>query len=146
LDLTAKLYIHKGTEVVLEAPTYLAALQTFQFFGADCLAVAMESDGPDLAALRRHLEAYTPAFIYLIPTFQNPSALRYSEAKREAVAALLDEFGVTLIKDEPYRELTFKGGSALPIVSRLKNASWIYTGTVSKTVLPGLRVGYLMRA
>ena len=85
-----------------------------------------------------------PAFIYLIPTFQNPSAVRYSEAKRDAVAALLDEFGVTLIEDEPYRELTFDGGSATPIVSRLKKASWIYTGTVSKTLLPGLRVGYLI--
>ena len=57
---------------------------------------------------------------------------------------MLDEFGVTLIEDEPYRELTFDGGSARPIVSRLQRASWIYTGTVSKTLLPGLRVGYLI--
>ena len=94
--------------------------------------------------MRSRLERYRPAFIYLIPTFQNPSAVRYSEAKREAVAALLDEFDVTLIEDEPYRELTFDGGSAQPIAGRLKKASWIYTGTVSKTLLPGLRVGYLI--
>uniref|UniRef100_UPI003FD79A6C aminotransferase-like domain-containing protein n=3 Tax=Pseudomonas TaxID=286 RepID=UPI003FD79A6C len=100
--------------------------------------------GPDLAALRSSVERHRPAFVYLIPTFQNPSAVRYSEAKREAVAALLDEFGVTLIEDEPYRELTFDGGSAQPIAGRLKKASWIYTGTVSKTLLPGLRVGYLI--
>lgn len=144
LDLAAKLYIDKGTEVLLEAPTYLAALQTFQFFGADCLTVQMTMDGPDLESLRRRLEKHRPAFIYLIPTFQNPSGLRYSEAKRNAVAALLDEFGVTLIEDEPYRELTFDGGTAMPLVSRLREASWIYTGTVSKTLLPGLRVGYLI--
>ncbi|AZE18720.1 Transcriptional regulator, GntR family domain [Pseudomonas chlororaphis subsp. aureofaciens] len=144
LDLAAKLYIDKGTEIMLEAPTYLAALQIFQLFGADCLTVPLEADGPDLAQLRARLELHRPAFIYLIPTFQNPSAVRYSEAKRDAVAALLDEFGVTLIEDEPYRELTFDGGNATPIVGRLRKASWIYTGTVSKTLLPGLRVGYLI--
>lgn len=144
LDLAAKLYIDKGTEILLEAPTYLAALQIFQLFGADCLTVPLEADGPNLAQLRQRLEQHRPAFIYLIPTFQNPSAVRYSEAKREAVAAMLDEFGVTLIEDEPYRELTFDGGSARPIAGRLKKSSWIYTGTVSKTLLPGLRVGYLI--
>jgi len=144
LDLAAKLYIDKGTEIILEAPTYLAALQIFQLFGAECLTVPQESDGPNLAQLRSRLEQHRPAFIYLIPTFQNPSAVRYSEAKRAAVAALLDEFGVTLIEDEPYRELTFDGGSAKPIAGRLQKASWIYTGTVSKTLLPGLRVGYLI--
>ena len=144
LDLAAKLYIDKGTEILLEAPTYLAALQIFQLFGAECLTVPQESDGPNLAQLRSRLEQHRPAFIYLIPTFQNPSAVRYSEAKRAAVAALLDEFGVTLIEDEPYRELTFDGGSAKPIAGRLQKASWIYTGTVSKTLLPGLRVGYLI--
>ena len=144
LDLAAKLYIDKGTEVLLEAPTYLAALQIFQLFGADCLTVPLQAEGPDLIALRQRLEQHKPAFAYLIPTFQNPSAVRYSEASRDAVAALLDEFGVTLIEDEPYRELTFDGGNAKPIVARLNKASWIYTGTVSKTLLPGLRVGYLI--
>jgi len=144
LDLAAKLYIDKGTQVILEAPTYLAALQIFQLFGADCLTVPLQADGPDLLALRANLEQHKPAFAYLIPTFQNPSAVRYSEASRDAVAAMLDEFGVTLIEDEPYRDLTFDGGSATPIASRLNKASWIYTGTVSKTLLPGLRVGYLI--
>ncbi len=144
LDLASKLYIDRGTQVLVEAPTYLAALQSFQLFGADCLAVPQEADGPQLAALRQCLEVNKPAFAYLIPTFQNPSAVRYSESKRDAVAALLDEFGVTLIEDEPYRELVFDEGSARPIVSRMQKASWIYTGTVSKTLLPGLRVGYLI--
>ena len=120
LDLAAKLFIDPGTKVLLEAPTYLAALQPFQLFGADCIAVPQEADGPD------------------------PSAVRYSEAKRDAVAALFDEYAVTLVEDEPYRELVFDDGSATPIVSRLRTASWIYTGTVSKTLLPGLRVGFLI--
>ena len=144
LDLASKLFIDPGTEILLEAPTYLAALQAFQLFGADCIAVPQEADGPEIAALRQRLEQHKPSFAYLIPTFQNPSGTRYSEAKRDAVAVLLDEFGVTLIEDEPYRELVFDEGAATPIVSRLKKASWIYTGTVSKTLLPGLRVGFLI--
>lgn len=144
LDLASKLFIDRGTEVLLEAPTYLAALQAFQLFGADCLAVPQEADGASLDALRQRLQQHKPAFAYLIPTFQNPSAVRYSEEKRDAVAALLDEFNITLIEDEPYRELVFDEGSARPIVSRMRRASWIYTGTVSKTLLPGLRVGYLI--
>ncbi|QXI30164.1 PLP-dependent aminotransferase family protein [Pseudomonas vanderleydeniana] len=144
LDLAAKLHIDKGTEILLEAPTYLAALQIFQLFGADCLSIPRERDGPDLQQLRARLEQHRPAFIYLIPTFQNPSGVCYSEAKRAGVAALLDEFGVTLIEDEPYRELSYDGVDAVPIVARLEKASWIYTGTVSKTLAPGLRVGYLI--
>ena len=144
LDLAAKLFIDPGTEVLLEAPTYLAALQAFQLFGADCLAVPQEADGPCLQALRERLERHNPAFAYLIPTFQNPSGTRYSEEKRIAVATLLDEYGVTLIEDEPYRELVFDDEMARPIVGRLRVASWIYTGTVSKTLMPGLRVGYLI--
>jgi DNA-binding transcriptional MocR family regulator len=144
LDLAAKLYVDKGTEIIVEGPTYLAALQIFQLFGADCLSVPLTAEGPNLVALRERLEQHKPAFAYLIPTFQNPSGVRYSEAVRDGVAALLDEFGVTLIEDEPYRELNFDGGQARPIVSRLNRASWIYTGTVSKTLMPGLRVGYLI--
>lgn len=144
LDLAAKLFIDPGTEVLLEAPTYLAALQAFQLFGAECLAVPQQADGPQLQALRERLERHRPAFAYLIPTFQNPSGVRYSEEKRDAVAALLDEFDVTLIEDEPYRELVFDEQAAQPIAGRLRVASWIYTGTVSKTLMPGLRVGYLI--
>ena len=144
LDLVSKLFIDPGTEVLVEAPTYLAALQAFQLFGAQCLAVPQEVDGPRLDVLRATLEQHRPSFAYLIPTFQNPSAVRYSEARRDAVAALLDEFDVTLVEDEPYRDLVFDEGSATPIVTRLRRANWIYTGTISKTLLPGLRVGYLI--
>ena len=79
LDLAAKLYIDKGTEIMLEAPTYLAALQIFQLFGAECLSFPLQADGPDLAALRVQLEQHRPAFIYLIPTFR--TRLPYVTAK-----------------------------------------------------------------
>src|SRR5690606_12066925 len=139
-----KLFVDPGTQVLVESPTYLAALQSFQLFGADCLEIPQETDGPNNDSLRALLERSKPAFAYLIPTFQNPSAVRYSDAKRDAVAALLDEFGVTLIEDEPYRELVYDDQQPTSITSRLRKTAWIYTGTVSKTLLPGLRVGYLI--
>ncbi|QDD88363.1 PLP-dependent aminotransferase family protein [Pseudomonas oryzihabitans] len=144
LDLVAKLYLDVGTPVLLEGPTYLAALQSFQFFGADCLSVSLTPEGLDLDALRLSLQQHRPAFAYLIPTFQNPSGVRYSAANRAAVAALLDEFGVTLVEDEPYRELSYDGAPALPLCAQLRRSAWIHTGTLSKTLLPGLRVGYLI--
>jgi len=145
MDLVAKLFIDPGTQVLLESPTYLAALQAFQLFGAECRGVRQEADGPCLESLRAGLqEQDAPAFAYLIPTFQNPSGVRYSEAKRQAVAELLDEFGVPLLEDEPYRDLVYDEEQARPLVARLRRSSWIYTGTMSKTLLPGLRVGYLI--
>ncbi|KUM43151.1 aminotransferase-like domain-containing protein [Pseudomonas sp. EpS/L25] len=144
LDLIAKLYIDVDTPVLLEGPTYLAALQSFQFFDANCLSVSLTAEGLDLAALRDCLAARRPAFAYLIPTFQNPSGVRYSPNNRAAVAALLDEFAVTLVEDEPYRELCYDGELARPLCAQLQRSAWIYTGSLSKTLLPGLRVGYLI--
>lgn len=144
LDLAAKLFIDPGREVLVEGPTFLAALQAFQFFGARCLPVAMTAQGPDLEQLRERLERHRPAFAYLIPTFQNPSGARYDLAHRHAVAALLDEFEVVLLEDDPYRELAFDEAPAPPLAGLLRRARWIYAGTLSKTLLPGLRIGYLI--
>ncbi|WP_278388113.1 aminotransferase-like domain-containing protein [Pseudomonas oryzihabitans] len=144
LDLIAKLYLDVGTPVLVEGPTYLAALQSFQFFGAECQEVSLTPEGLDLEALRLRLEEQRPAFAYLIPTFQNPSGVRYSAANRAAVAALLDEYGVTLVEDEPYRELSYDGAPARPLCGQLRRSAWIHTGSLSKTLLPGLRVGYLI--
>lgn len=144
LDLIAKLYLDVGTPVLVEGPTYLAALQSFQFFGAECLEVSLTPEGLDLEALRLRLEEQRPAFAYLIPTFQNPSGVRYSAANRAAVAALLDEYGVTLVEDEPYRELSYDGAPARPLCGQLRRSAWIHIGSLSKTLLPGLRVGYLI--
>lgn len=144
LDLIAKLYLDVSTPVLVEGPTYLAALQSFQFFGAECLEVSLTPEGLDLEALRLRLEEQRPAFAYLIPTFQNPSGVRYSAANRAAVAALLDEYGVTLVEDEPYRELSYDGAPARPLCAQLRRSAWIHTGSLSKTLLPGLRVGYLI--
>lgn len=144
LDLTAKLFVDPGTPVAVEGPTFLAALQVFRFFGAECLGVPLTAQGIDLAALEATLKTRRPAFVYLIPTFQNPSGARYDTDTRTQVAALLDRYHVPLLEDDPYRELCFDDAESTPIASHLRTAPWIYTGTMSKTLAPGLRTAFLV--
>ena len=144
LDLAAKLMIDAGTPMLTEAPTYLAALQVFQLFGANIASVALNAEGPDLAALERQLDEHKPSCLYLVPTFQNPAGICYSQEARRAVADLLDHYGTLLIEDDPYRTLALDlDHAATPISALLKRAPWIYLGSFSKFLWPGWRIGYL---
>jgi len=143
IDLSAKLFVDPGTPVLCEAPTYLAALQTFQLFGANCIGLPLTKGGINPELLAKTIETHKPRAIYLIPTFQNPSGHCYSAANRQAVAEVLDYYGLPLIEDEPYRELMYDTVDRTPICSLLKRAPWIYLGSFSKTLWPGWRVGFL---
>lgn len=144
LDLVAKMLLDPGDTVALEAPSYLAALQVFSLFQAGFENLGSSADGLDFEQVRRAL-ANKPKLAYLVPTFQNPTGYAYSDAEREQMAVLLDELHIPLLEDEPYRELDYDSGSAnLPIAARLKSAPWIYQGTFSKVLLPGLRIGYVV--
>lgn len=143
IDLASKLFVDPGTPVIVEAPTYLAALQSFRLFGARFHTLPLSSDGIDPQALRAAIADVRPAFVYLIPSFQNPSGYCYSGATRAAIAKVLDDTGTALIEDEPYRELVYDDVDRTPISARLTSAPWIYLGSFSKTGLPGLRLGYL---
>ena len=137
IDLVAKLFIDPGTPVALESPTYLAALQVFRFQGARFLALDPQRSPPWPGAKAR------PAFAYVIPTFQNPTGRCYAGVERDALAAACDEQGVVLFEDDPYRELAYDACERTPVCARLKRAPWIYQGSFSKTLAPGLRLGYL---
>ena len=144
LDFAAKLFIDEGTPMVTEAPTYVAALQVFELFGADLHTVPLTAEGPDLSLLEKTLDRHRPRCIYLIPCFQNPSGACYAEEHRAAIAALLDHYAVTLIEDEPYRSLSLQADRPMtPISSLLRRADWIYLGSFSKILWPGWRLGYL---
>ena len=143
IDLAAKLFIDPDTPMLCEAPTYLAALQAFQLFGANCMGLPLTDDGIDAAYLAQMIETHKPRAIYLIPTFQNPSGHCYSAVNRRAIAEVLDHYELPLIEDEPYRELVYDAVDRTPICSLLKRAPWIYLGSFSKTLWPGWRVGFL---
>ena len=145
IDLVSKLYIDPGTPVAVEAPSYLAALQSFRLFGARFEELPLSADGIDPQQLRQILLRHRPALLYLIPTFQNPAGVCYNEATRAAVAEILRETGTPLLEDEPYRELVYEPVDRTPLCARLRESdSWMYMGTFSKTGIPGLRVGYIV--
>lgn len=138
IDLVGKLFIDPGTSVAVEAPTYLAALQVFRFFGASFVELDRRQPGFGLDGSPR------PAFAYAIPTFQNPTGHCYSAQERAALAASCDANQVPLFEDDPYRDLVYDDCARTPVCAQLKRASWIYQSSFSKSLAPGLRLGYLV--
>ena len=137
IDLVAKLFIDRETPVAVESPTYLAALQTFRFFGARFVPFAPGHCADQCLSQQR------PAFAYVIPTFQNPTGHCYSVAQREALAVACDQNAVPVFEDDPYRDLVYTPCDRTPICAQLKKALWIYQGSFSKSLAPGLRLGFL---
>jgi len=148
LDLVAKLWIDPGSPVLIESPSYLAAIQVFALFQADICCIPLGLDGGlDPDAFEVMLKQRRPRFVYLNPTFQNPSGYVYTEAERATVAAILDRYAdqTVLIEDDPYRGLYYQQTPpAAPIVSYLEKAKWVYLGTTSKVLIPGARIGYVV--
>ncbi|WP_026602717.1 aminotransferase-like domain-containing protein [Methylomonas sp. 11b] len=138
IDLVAKLFIDPGTPVAVEAPTYLAALQVFRFFGARF--VSYDAGDPGLDTFKRE----KPAFAYAIPTFQNPSGRCLDASERAALAAACDAANIPLFEDDPYRDLVYDDCERTPVCALLRHAPWIYQGSFSKSLAPGLRLGYLV--
>ncbi|MGB6449373.1 MAG: PLP-dependent aminotransferase family protein [Steroidobacteraceae bacterium] len=140
IDLAAKLFVDPGTPVAVESPTYLAALQVFRFFGARFVPLDLREPR---ALTGTGIRGSRPALAYSIPTFQNPTGRCYSTVERDALAQACDERRVTLFEDDPYRDLAYDDCDRSPICGRLRRASWIYQGSFSKSLAPGLRLGFL---
>ena len=133
IDLVAKLCVDPGTRVAVESPAYLAALQVFRFFGAQLQAMAPGAlgDGP------------APALAYVTPTFQNPTGRCWSLAERRGLAQACRASDVVLFEDDPYRELVYDPCERRPACSFMAEGSWVYQGSFSKVLSPGLRLGFL---
>ena len=127
--------------VLVEAPTYDRPLKILKGLGAEVEGIPMDDDGLDLPALERALED-EPAFLYTIPTFQNPSGRTLTLERRQALIELAEERDLLVIEDDPYGLVRFEG-EPLPSLLELAPAGRvIYSCSFSKTVAPGLRVGY----
>jgi len=142
IDLVGKALIDPGDTVAVEAPSYLAALQSFSTYEARFAVVGGDEEGMRVEELERLLRRSRPRLIYLVPNFQNPRGTTLGLARRAQLARLALEHGVPVLEDDPYGELRYRG-AALPALAGLEpEAPIIYLGTFSKTLAPGLRLGY----
>jgi DNA-binding transcriptional MocR family regulator len=137
--------VEPGDLVVVEAPTYDRTLLSLRQLGAELLAIPLEADGIDVAALEVALkQGARPALAHIIPSFQNPAGCTLSLEKRQRLLALAAEYGFSIFEDDPYVELRFEGESLPTMLSMDRAETVIYASSFSKTVCPGIRVGYLV--
>ncbi|GAL11558.1 aspartate aminotransferase [Vibrio astriarenae] len=116
LDLIARAYVNPGDKVVMEAPSYLGAMQVFGLVQANILTVSQTDFGPNLEELEQCFAEQKPKMFYAVPDFHNPTGVCWALETRQKVAELCIQYDVALIEDAPYRELRFSG-EALPMVS-----------------------------
>ncbi|MGH2832989.1 MAG: PLP-dependent aminotransferase family protein, partial [Solirubrobacteraceae bacterium] len=136
--------VKNGDEVVVERPTYDRTLLSLQSRGAKLHAVQLQPDGIDTEALGGLLaEGIEPKLAHIIPNFQNPAGYTLSLAKREALVAMAAEHDFLIFEDDPYVDLRFSG-QVLPRMLELDPERVVYASSFSKTVCPGIRVGYLV--
>jgi 2-aminoadipate transaminase len=152
LDLIGKLLINAGDRILVEAPTYLGALQAFNVYGAEYVSVPIDHDGLRTEMLEEALRS-GPKFIYILPNFQNPGGVTLCEPRRHELVLLADKYGVPIIEDDPYGQLRFEGEHLPPLLvldrdnlrrddGKLGNV--IYLSTFSKTLAPGIRLGWIV--
>lgn len=136
--------VRAGDAVVVERPSYDRTLGSLRALGADLHAVEMEPDGVSVDGVRAVLDSgVTPALAHLIPNFHNPAGYTLSADKRTALVALARERGFTIFEDDPYVELRFTG-ERIPTMFEQSDGEVVYASSFSKTVCPGIRVGYLV--
>jgi 2-aminoadipate transaminase len=141
-----QLLVNAGDSVVVESPTYDRTLLNLRNRGADIHMVALETDGIDVDELERLLrdEAVQPTLAHVIPNFQNPAGYTLSAPKREKLLSLAREFDFTLFEDDPYIAIRFEGAGLPTMLSQDDAGQVVYASSFSKTVCPGIRVGYLV--
>jgi 2-aminoadipate transaminase len=156
LDLVGRAFLDPGDAVLVEAPSYLGALQAFNVCEPDYVAVPLDEEGVDPEAIERELERRRPKFLYLLPNFHNPAGVTLSLERRRRVVELAARRGVPIVEDDPYGQLRYEGEHLPPLVvldaelRRDRGAAApagggvIYLGTLSKTLAPGLRIGWVV--
>lgn len=143
-DLTAKLFVNRGETVIVESPSFVGCMNAFRSYGGKLFGVRMEEDGVNLEKLEEAFAKPRISFFYIIPTFQNPSGYTTSLEKRRAIYRLAQKYDVLIFEDNPYGELRFSGEPVPTLKSMDRDGRVIYAGSFSKTMAPGLRVGFLV--
>ena len=149
LDLLGKTMIDPGDKVIVEGPTFLATIQCFRLYGADLVSAPVDASGVDTDALEKLMAEHKPKFVYLIPTFGNPSGAMLSLERRKKVLALAVKYNTLIVEDDPYGDLYFNEAPPPSILSLSKDVPGsreliAHCGSMSKVLSPGLRVGWMI--
>ncbi len=144
LDLVSKIFLDAGDCVLTESPTYMAALQAFQSYEVRFAAVPTDEEGLIPEALPELIERERPRFLYTIPSFQNPTGVTLTAKRRKKLYAIAARYGLIVLEDDPYGALRYAGEKIAPIKSMDTEGLVIYQSTVSKTIAPGLRIGWVV--
>jgi 2-aminoadipate transaminase len=149
LDIVGRCFIDPSDPILVELPSYIGGLQVFNSYGAKLMGVKADDDGmlmedleSKLAKLRQEEEHYK--FVYIVPDFQNPSGVTLTQDRRQEMIKLSERYNVVIIEDSPYRQIRFEG-TAPEMLYKLDHTHNVITlFTFSKTLAPGLRLGYIL--
>jgi 2-aminoadipate transaminase len=149
LDLIGKTMISPGDKVIVEGPTFLATIQCFRLYGADLISAPIDENGVKVDELEKLIVEHKPKFVYLIPTFGNPSGVMLSLERRKRVLELAVNYETLIVEDDPYGDLYFgekPPPSILSLCAQQPGArEWVaHCGSLSKVLSPGLRVGWMI--
>ena len=149
LDLLGKTMISPGDKVIIEAPTFLATIQCFRLYGAELISAPVDAHGVKTEELEKLIAEHNPKFVYLIPTFGNPSGATLSLERRKKVLELAVKYQTLVVEDDPYGDLYFNEVPPPSILALSKNVPGsrdliAYCGSLSKVLSPGLRVGWMV--
>jgi len=142
-DLILKLLARPRGIVISESPTYGTFLRVMKYYQVRVIGIPVREDGMDLAVLEKNLAEQRPLFVYTIPNFQNPTGVTTSQAHRERFIAACERFRVPIVEDGFEEDMKYRGLVPLPIKSMDKKQIVLYIGTFSKTLFPGIRIGWI---
>jgi len=148
LDLLGKTMISPGDKVIVEGPTFLATIQCFRLYGAELISAPCDGHGVKTDELEKLIAEHKPKFVYLIPTFGNPSGALLSLERRKKVLEIAVKYNTLIVEDDPYGDLYFNEPpppSLLALSSGVPGSRDLiaYCGSLSKVLSPGLRVGWM---
>ena len=149
LDLLGKTMVSPGDKVIVEGPTFLATIQCFRLYGAEVISAPIDANGVQVDKLEQLVIEHKPKFVYLIPTFGNPSGAMLSLERRKKVLEMAVKHQVLVVEDDPYGDLYFGEPPPPSILALTKDVpgsrEWVaHCGSMSKVLSPGLRVGWLI--
>ncbi len=149
LDLLGKTMISPGDKVIVEGPTFLATIQCFRLYGAELISAPIDGEGVQPDALEQLIAQHKPKFVYLIPTFGNPSGALLNLERRKRVLQMAVQHQTLIVEDDPYGDLYFGAPpphSLLALSSEVPGSRELiaHCGSLSKVLSPGLRVGWLI--